>query len=186
MRSGAHIPLAEEAFIQLYDAYSKRLYGFILALVHAPAAAEDLTQELFLKLWVNRESLSSVNHIEHYLFAMARNKALNYIRKAQNDERVMALLKNSMHEAVSPVEHQVAFSEYEQLVGRALERLSPQRSLVFRLSRYQGYDLEEIASRLQLSRNTVKNHLSQALRFIRGYLTDHHFPFLLLLFLLTR
>lgn len=173
------IPVEEEAFKRLYDTYKNRLYGYVLAIVHSTHAAEDITQELFIKLWMNREMLDHVINMEQYVFAMARNKTLNYIRKAANDARLLAALQDAMTPVVNNVEEQLLTDEYQRLVDEALEKMSPQRSLVFRLSRYQHLKLEEIASRLSLSRNTVKNHLVEALRFIRTYLTKHGVTLLL-------
>ncbi|HEX5551944.1 MAG TPA: RNA polymerase sigma-70 factor [Chitinophagaceae bacterium] len=174
----------EETFRKLYDAYRNRLYGYVLAIVHSSDAAEDITQEMFIKLWVNRDMLDSVTSMEHYLFVMARNRTLNYLRKAANDARLLAELQRRMIPMVNNVEEHIVRDEYQQLVDEALKQLSPQRSLVFRLSRYQNLKLEEIASQLSLSRNTVKNHLVEALRFIRSYLTKHGVTLLLLAFFL--
>jgi RNA polymerase sigma-70 factor (ECF subfamily) len=160
----------EKAFKILYDEYKNRLYGYILAIVHSTHAAEEITQELFIKLWVNREMLERIINPEHYIFTMARNRTLNYIRKAANDTRLLQELQNAMIPAVNDVEEQITIHDYDDMVEEALKHLSPQRSLVFRLSRYQGLKPEEIAQQLHLSCNTVKNHLTAALRFIRTYL----------------
>ncbi len=178
-------PFSETAFKELYDGYKNRLYGYALTITHSPHAAEEITQELFIKLWTCRESLHKIADIEHYIFAMARNRTLNYIRKAANDERLLHKLKEAMASESNEVEEQVITHDYEAIVEEALNQLSPQRSLVFKLSRYQGLKMEEIAQQLNLSRNTVKNHLVAALRFIRSYLARHGVTFLLLsLFLL--
>lgn len=163
----------ERAFKKLYDGYKNRLYGYVLAIVHSTHAAEEITQELFIKLWINREMLEQIANPEHYIFTMARHRTLNYLRKAANDTRLLRELKEAMIPVVNDVEEQITTHDYEDMVEEALKQLSPQRSLVFRLSRYQGLKAEEIAQQLQLSCNTVKNHLTAALRFIRSYLTEH-------------
>lgn len=172
----------EEAFKQLYDTYKNRLYGYALAMVHSRDAAEDITQEIFIKLWMNRGELDHINDMEHYIFTMARNRTLNYLRKAANDSRLLHELQDSMTPAANNVEDLLAAGECQRLIEDALKQLSPQRSLVFRLSRCQHLKLEEIASRLHLSRNTVKNHLVEALRFIRSYLAKHGVTLFLFVF----
>src|SRR3546814_5860314 len=62
-------PLHESFFNTIYDQYKDRLYGYILAIVHSPEVAEDITHELFVRIWTDRQSLGHVNNIEHYLFA---------------------------------------------------------------------------------------------------------------------
>lgn len=174
----------EAAFREIYDTYKNRLYGYILAMLHLPHAAEEITQEIFVKVWTSRDLFREVADVEHYLVSMARNRTLNYIRKAGNDARVLQELKNSMARVASPVEDHLASREYEKLVEEALGQLSPQRRRVFTLSRYQDLKLEEIATELSLSRNTVKNHLVAALHFIRAYLREHGVTCLLLFLLI--
>src|SRR3546814_879447 len=101
------------------------------------------------------------------------NKSLNYLRKAKSDARIMARLKEAMRPGYDAVDEHVTLSEYTKLLGEAVEQLSPQRKLVFRLSRQQGMKIDEIAHEMSLSKNTVKNHLMEALRFIRSYFARH-------------
>src|SRR3546814_495614 len=143
-------PLHESFFNTIYDQYKDRLYGYILAIVHSPEVAEDITHELFVRIWTDRQALGHVNNIEHYLFAIARNKSLNYLRKAKSDARIMARLKEAMRPGYDAVDEHVTLSEYTKLLGAAVEQLSPQRKLVFRLSRQQGMKIDEIAHEMSL------------------------------------
>jgi len=77
-----------------------------------------------------------------------------------------------MNPLSNDVEEQVSISENNRLLQEAITMLSPQRQLVYRLSRYEGLDHKQIAEEMQLSRNTVKNHMVQTLRFIRTYLNN--------------
>src|SRR3546814_11264048 len=94
-------PLHESFFNTIYDQYKDRLYGYILAIVHSPEVAEDITHELFVRIWTDRQSLGHVNNIEHYLFAIARNKSLNYLRKAKSDAHIMDRLKEAMRPEIA-------------------------------------------------------------------------------------
>lgn len=187
MAANLNTYISEAAFRQLYDEYKNRLYGYVLTLVHAPDAAEEITQEIFIKLWLCRDKLGHVVNLEHYLFTTARYKTLNYLRKAANDLKLKTELQNCMvRQPTNNVEEQMKNIEQQRLIEEALSRLSPQRRLVFMLSRYQGLSLEEIAERQNLSRNTIKNHLVAALRFIRGYLVKEGIIFFLVTFLLLK
>jgi RNA polymerase sigma-70 factor (ECF subfamily) len=99
---------------------------------------------------------------------------------------LLANLKGAMVLEDNHVEGEVIMHDYESIIEEALKQLSPQRSLVFRLSRYQGLKMEEIAQQLHLSRHTVKNHVVAARQFIRSYLARHGVIFLLLSFLLLK
>ncbi|HXB94498.1 MAG TPA: RNA polymerase sigma-70 factor [Puia sp.] len=165
---------SDQSFKCLFDNYKNRVYGYVFAITRSPYAAEEITQEIFIKLWLCRDVLQGVDNIDGYVFTVARNKTLNYLRKAAYDVRLLReLTQRAAPETGNNVEERSLMSEYDRLLHDALALLSPQRRLVYELSRERGLNHEEIASRLQLSRNTVKNHMVEALRFIRHYLGEH-------------
>lgn len=177
-------PSCEETFTTLFESYKERLYYYVLSVAHSNYIAEEITQEIFLKIWLCRDELHKLDNPESYLFAIARNKTLNHLRKANYDDKLIEDLKNRMKPSANDVEEHLTLSESDRLLQEAITLLSPQRQLVYRLSRNQGLDHQQIAQRMRLSRNTVKNHLVQALRFIRTYL-DNNGVFLFILFLLS-
>ena len=166
-------PLDENAFKQLFDAYKNRLYAYVLAITHSKYIAEEITQEIFVKLWLCRDIIQQVDNLDGYVFTIARNKTLNHLRKAFYDLNLLSELKSRSMLQENNVEERSIAADYNQLIRDALALLSPQRRLVYQLSRGEGLNNEEIALHLQLSRNTVKNHLVEALRFIRNYLGQH-------------
>ncbi len=159
-----------DEFKCLFDKYKNRVYGYVLAVAHSGYAAEEITQEIFLKLWLCRDMLGEVENMEAYLFTIARHKTLNHLRKAAYDAKLMKELQSYMRPSANNVEEHSLMVEYNHIISEAVARLSPQRRLVYEMSRLQGLNHEEIALHLQLSRNTVKNHLVEALRSIRSYL----------------
>ncbi|MES1213962.1 MAG: RNA polymerase sigma-70 factor [Bacteroidota bacterium] len=174
----------ENAFTSLFVTYKERLFGYVLAVTHTHYIAEEITQEIFLKLWLCRNELDLIDNPESYLFTIARNKTLNHLRKAHYDEKLMRDLKAQMRPSSNDVEEQVTLSESDRLLQEAVTLLSPQRQLVYKLSRNHGLNHQEIAKQMRLSRNTVKNHLVQALRFIRTYMHNNGI-FIFIFFLLT-
>jgi RNA polymerase sigma-70 factor (ECF subfamily) len=168
-----HDPIKDDEFRQLFDAYKNRLYGYVLAIAHSNYVAEEITQEIFIKLWLCRDILHQVDNLEGYIFTIARNKTLNHLRKAAHNVKLLHELQGLAAPESNNVEERSLVAEYDILIRDALDKLSPQRRLVFQLSRYQGLNHEEIAVELKLSRNTVKNHMVEALRFIRHYLGQH-------------
>ncbi|HTE13185.1 MAG TPA: RNA polymerase sigma-70 factor [Chitinophagaceae bacterium] len=163
----------ETTFKSIFDTYKDRLYGYVLAVSHSTYTAEEITQEIFMKLWLCRDMLASIDNIEGYIFTIARNKTLNHLRKASNQASLLQEIQSRMKPAVNANEERTAVTELEKLVHDALTLLSPQRRLVYQLSRHKGLDHGQIAQQLHLSRNTVKNHLVHSLRFIRNYLGQH-------------
>ena len=189
MKSEERAQFAASSFNCLFDSYKNRVYGYVLAIAHSPYAAEEITQEIFIKLWLCRDLLHEVENLEGYIFAIARNRTLNYLRKATYDMRLLRELQElagpeQMRSQNNNVEERALLTETDRLLRDALSELSPQRRLVFQLSRDGGLNHEEIAAQLHLSRNTVKNHMVEALRFIRSYLGRHGSLLLLFFFLL--
>ncbi|MFS8615734.1 MAG: RNA polymerase sigma-70 factor [Solitalea sp.] len=177
------ILLHESLFRTIYNQYKDRLYGYILAIVHSEEVAEDISYDLFSELWARRQSLRDIRNMEHYLVKVARNKSLNYLRKAKTDARIMERLKEAMRPSYNAVEEHITMLEYTDILQKAVEQLSPRRKQVFYLSRERGMTLDEIACEMNLSRNTVKNHLVEALRFIRSYFEKHGITSFSLLFI---
>ena len=163
----------DESFKRLFDSYKNRLYGYVMAIARSPYVAEEITQEIFIKLWLCRDLLHEVGNLDGYIFTIARNRTLNHLRKAANDAKLLRELQELAMPQNNNVEERALVTEYDRLLRDALSNLSPQRRLVYKLSRDGGMNHEEIAHQLHLSRNTVKNHMVEALRFIRHYLGEH-------------
>lgn len=185
MSTPEHPFFSDESFKRLFDNYKNRLYGYVLAITHSHYTAEEITQEIFIKLWLCRDILCQVENLDGYIFTIARNKTLNHLRKAAYDVRLLRELQERASSAntTNNVEERAMVSEYDRLLQDALALLSPQRRLVYQLSRQRGLNHEEIAHQLQLSRHTVKNHMVEALRFIRHYFVEHGSVLVLLVFL---
>ncbi|HXD79597.1 MAG TPA: RNA polymerase sigma-70 factor [Puia sp.] len=173
----------EDPFKRLFDRYKNRLYGYVLAITHSPYAAEEVTQEVFIKLWLCRDLLQEVDNLDGYIFTIARNRTLNCLRKAAHDSRMLRELRDRVIPHLNNAEERTTVGDYDRLVRDALSRLSPQRRLVFQLSRDGALNHEQIAEQLHLSRNTVKNHMVEALRVIRRYLGQHGSLLLMIYFI---
>ena len=172
----------EKKFREIFDAYKNRIYGYVLAICHSHHTAEEITQEVFIKIWLSGHLMNNVTNLDHYIFTIARNKTLNFLRDAAFDKKRLHELGTNMTLPGSErTDEKLISAEYNQLLKQAIDQLSPQRRKVYELSRKEGLSLEEIAEQLKLSRSTVKNHLVEALRLIREWLAEHG-PSALILF----
>src|SRR5579863_271925 len=135
MKSEERPQFGANAFNCLFDSYKNRIYGYVLAIAHSPYAAEEITQEIFIKLWLCRDLLHEVENLDGYIFTIARNRTLNYLRKAATDARLLRRLQELGSPQQNYVEERALVSEYDRLLRDALSLLSPQRRLVFQLSR---------------------------------------------------
>jgi len=174
-------------FKKLFDEYKNRIYGYVLSIAKSEAAAEELTQEVFVKIWRGKKLFENVDNVEGYIFTIARHITIRHLRKAATDADFLRELEGYMHTEPhqSNIENKLAVADFDKLLNEALDQLSPQRRKVYELSRKQGLTMDEIASLLNLSRNTIKNHLVEALSQVRNYLRQHGADsFILLLFLI--
>jgi len=156
----------EKAFVQLFHVYKYKLFGYLYKLTGSPEMAEDVVQEVFLRLWKNRHELGEIENLNAYLFRMAQNNAINAFRKAAREIVMLNEMGREVESAVTATDA-LAMKEVEQIVKRTVESLPAQQRLVYTLSREQGLKHEEIARQLKISPGTVKNHMIQALRTLR-------------------
>jgi len=161
----------EAAFSEIFRRYDKRIYPFVLKMIKTDAVAEELTQEIFIKLWFNRQKLNDVSNPSSYLFTIAVNHTLDHIRKKLNERKMLDNLSDILkNDSSNNAEESMLFRDCEALVQQAVIGLPAQQKKIYTLSRQHGLNNEEIARQLNLSPNTVRNHLSEALRSIRVFL----------------
>lgn len=157
----------EYAFEKIYDHYNKRLALFVEKMVRSPTLAEEIIQDIFVHLWINRHLLEEVKHPTSYLFNVATNKTLDYLKKIANNQKLMDKIAYRSTEFINDTEERIIFRESTAIIEKAVSALPEQRRLIFNMSRNEGLTHEQIAKRLGISRNTVKNQLVTALKSIR-------------------
>jgi RNA polymerase sigma-70 factor (family 1) len=166
-----------DAFCQLFDLYRRRIYTYILKITSSPEIAENAIQDIFLKIWQNREKLRHVENFNAYLHRMAQNYAYSGFRSMAKEELTITELKRvALPQAPHP--EQILLSK--EIRGRIHDlvcQLSPQQRAVFLMNREEGMKYEEIAKQLHISVLTVKKHMSIALRILREEL-DGRYGFL--------
>lgn len=167
----------EEAFSRLVNLYRNKVFSHALTFVKSYEEAEEITQDIFVKVWANRHRLPEVKDFKNYLFILGRNHLVSAIRK-----KVMDTTSNDGEDDIPGnlllPDTQVEYKEtYSHLIN-GLDRLPPQQKAVFTLSRMENLSHAEIGERLGISKRTVKFHLVHALNFLREYL---RYPGLLLI-----
>jgi RNA polymerase sigma-70 factor (ECF subfamily) len=180
----------ENAFAALYGRYKSALTAFIVTFVKSPEMAEDLSQEVFIKIWELRHQLSQVISFRAYLFTAARNHTLNILKKAAHEEMARAEIIRHIQQLRSEVEEELLSKEYEEHLSRILQELPAQSRRVFHLCREQYKSYSEVASMLGISRNAVKKHMVRSMKTLREslgpeftislpFLIFFHFSFLI-------
>jgi RNA polymerase sigma-70 factor (ECF subfamily) len=160
---------SEQAFNELFARYRNRLQAYLLKVCKQPETAEEIVLDIFVKIWNGRRQLKGIENPEAFLFTVARNKAFDFLRQVKKSRRKQdALWQQMQHHLADPADKGLLLENLENSVRAAAEGLSPQRRMVFLLSRDHHLTYEQIAEKLQLSSNTVRNHLSAALQIIRS------------------
>jgi RNA polymerase sigma-70 factor (family 1) len=171
----------ERSFEQLYNIYKDRIYSISLRLCMSSSVAEDMVQEIFLKLWINREKLDQVEHFRAYFYSIARNHIIRALKTI--DRTANPILYNAEPIDPSAADFRLLDNEYQNIVRNAICSLSPQQAKVYYLSRESGLKRNEIAVQMGISSDTVKTHLSQAIKNIRAFCLIHSELLLLASFL---
>lgn len=161
------------AFTAIFDHYSPRIFAFILKMTRSQTVAEDITQEVFLKLWTSRGKFAEIKSYNSYIFSMTFNYAINYIKRNVWETDKLRQIKNNLNGHSNNTEETIDFNESNLFVQQAVQQLPPQKKIIYKLNREQGLTLEQIAERMNISRNTARNHLAEAIRLIRAYILQH-------------
>ena len=161
------------AFTQLYSQHLHHLYRYVFLFTRSREETEELLQELFIKIWEQRDKLDQVDSLKDYLFRVAKNKMLDNIRHLQIRQRVLSEIRRTRDASATLTADQCAYREYYHVVQLAIEKLPPRRKLIFRLNIENGLSQEEIAGQLNISKSVVQKQLYSASRFVRQYLFEH-------------
>jgi RNA polymerase sigma-70 factor (ECF subfamily) len=154
-----------DAFRNLFLAYCPKVKLFITQLVKSEAVAEDLSQDIFERIWLNREYLTNLKSFNAYVYRMAKNVAINYLEHQLTVQKYNHAYKPAPE---SSLEEEIEARELELIIQLAIEGMPEQRRTVFEMSRMKQLKNNEIADLLRISKKTVENHLNLALRQIRN------------------
>ena len=172
---------SEYAFQLLFDRYRNRIYQTAIRYLKSPVLAQEVVQDVFLKLWFERKNIRKDMPVEAWLFTIAKNNLLNRLKKLASEWKALKNLKLPTSQVADSPEDKVQESQYDQLLQEALQTLSDQQQTVFLLSRNEHLTYAQIAEKMDISPLTVKTHMSRALDAIRSYFMSRGELFTLLL-----
>lgn len=159
------------AFEQLFLSYQPKVKAFLMGFLKDEEEVSDMVQDLFFKIWVNRETISQVTSFKAYLFRMARNMIYDHFEHSLVKESYEKKQQNKP-DYTDLVENDLYVKELELLIDIDIQQMPEQRKRVFTMSRKEGMTNDEIANQLQLSKRTVENHITQALADLRKALKN--------------
>jgi len=162
-----------DAFLELYNQYHSQLYHYVLRFVKSPAIAEDVLQDVFLKIWEIRSRIDPALSFKAYLYRICRNSVFKLLKKMAVDENLRVEVMLQLTQSVADADLKLLWQQYEAILQTAINNLSPQRQKVFRLCREEGKTYEQVAVELGISRNTVKEHMVLAMKLIREHFEQY-------------
>lgn len=142
------------------------------------AVADELLQDIFLKVWENREQINEDLSFQAWLYRIAENSVYDYYRRLARDVKMREHTLRTFAQLYNHTEDYILNKERSQLLEKALSRLPPQRQLIFKLCRLEGKSYEEAATLLNISTSTVSNQLVKATKNIKDYVFFHSKEFL--------
>lgn len=157
------------AFYNLYERYCRRLHGFVLRYIKQKEDAEEIVQEVFVKIWESRNKIDAYSSFESFLFTVAYNTTISLLRKRTNEKKYLEHIKSLQQPSNSPdLIDEIHFNELNDRVQSLLNELTPRQKEIFQLSREEGLTQAEIAKKLDISVNTVKKHMGNTLAFLKS------------------
>lgn len=157
----------QKAFEVLFLYYQPKLIHFLFGMIKDVEISRDIAQDIFMHIWNNRANLAEIISFKAFIFKMGKNAICNYFdHLAVNQKFITKQLNQPTYS--SKTEEDVYAHQLQELVDSAINKMSPQRKLIYTMSRIDGISNSEIAEQLKINKRTVENHLSSALSDIRN------------------
>jgi len=158
------------AFNEIYERYWRKVFFLVFKKTKSKEAAKEITQNLFISIWENRED-SKIENIDSYLSVAVKYKVINYVEAA--------LVRKHYYDSSIKVstdfdsaENKLLLNELNNAIQNAIHILPPKTRKIFKLSRFENYTIKEIATIMNLSEKAVEYHITQSLKFLRVELKE--------------
>lgn len=175
----------ESAFKLLYEKYAGKVYTMGMNYLKSPFLAQDAVQEVFVKVWKNRQQLTTLNSFPAWLTTITRNQLINDLQRMVPMDSLEAIHPDVIDYHQASTGNELDFRELEKVIKIGIDGFSPRQQQIYKLSREEGLSHKQIAAQLNISYDMVREHMSNALKNLRKFL-ENHYTHLLLLWLFSR
>lgn len=156
-----------KAFEKVYFEHHKRVDRYIVHFIHDIAESANILQDVFISVWEMREKIDEELPIHHLLYRIAKNKVLNYLRKAVNEKYYLNYFKENNSDSDLSTEQLINYNELEEIIRAGIAELPERRKEIFLNSLDGGLSYKEISAKLNISENTVDTQIRNALDHLR-------------------
>ncbi|NLZ93970.1 MAG: RNA polymerase sigma-70 factor [Firmicutes bacterium] len=161
------------AFDAIYNQYCHKLYQFVFMFLKQKEDAEEIVQDVFIKIWESRGKIDIYASFESFLFTIAYNATMSLLRKRMSETKSREYLKSlQQFSSAEQVIDEIQYKELKHKVESLLKQLTPRQEEIYRLSREEGLTHTEISQKLNISESTVNNHLVRTLKFLKSHLAS--------------
>jgi RNA polymerase sigma-70 factor (ECF subfamily) len=160
----------QEAFTILYNQFSGAIYFNVLKMVKDETVAEEIVQEIFIKIWQKRDVIRIEVSFASYIYRIAQNNVIDYFRKIERSRDLLERFKKSASSNYLHVEENICLKESDLLLQKAIATLPPQQKKVYQLCVLEGYTYKDTACQMEIGLNTVKEYLQKARVTVRTFL----------------
>lgn len=162
----------ELAFTKLYNEYKNVVFSTALKITKSRILAEEVVQDVFLKIWQNHENLAEITNIENYLFIISRNHIFDMIKKIARDTSLV-VDSNYKSTSTNDTEDTIKDDQYNIILNQIVDQLPPQQQKIYKMAKWDGLSHQKIGEDLGISTETVKKHMAQALKFVRTKISPY-------------
>ena len=160
----------KDAFHELFKMYTSYITAIIKKVLGRNTSTEDILQEVFLKIWLKRESLTTVNNPKAWIAKVTCYICYNRLRQEKINETATSQIKYTSIEHCNTVEENINYTETVGNLSKAIKMLPPKTQQIYKLNKEHGMRIADIADQMQLSPQTVKNTLGTALKKVKSFL----------------
>jgi RNA polymerase sigma-70 factor (ECF subfamily) len=160
----------ESEFDRVYHLYAQKVYRLAFRFLKNEEQSEEIVQEAFIKLWLTRDRLDVSGNIWLYLYVIAKRLSVDAYNEICKSAALAEKLLLNLNVVRNITEEEILANELERFTENVISKLPAQQRIIFKLSRVEGLSHQEIASQLEISPNTVKNHMVEALKTLKAKL----------------
>ncbi len=162
-----------DAYAFLYTRYLPVLSRYLYLFNRSKEDNEEIIQEVYLRIWENKEALREVQSFRAYLFRVAKNLLLDSLRRQQTELRILKLIAPASEDCYQRADDDLCYEQYQEVAREAIGKLTAKRRQIFELRTQEGLSLDEISGKLNISKNVVKKQFYTASDFVKTYLRNH-------------
>jgi len=161
----------ESAYTLVFNHYSKQVFNVAMLYLKDTTTAREVVQEVFLKIWLKRETMPAVEDLTAYLFILTRNHIYDSFKKQANLVKALDHFSQHQPSAVDNADYRLQERQYDHLLDKVVSNLPPERKKVY-IARKEGMSNEEISVRMNISIHTVKKQMQLAMQTVRSFVKE--------------